>query len=135
MDSSGGITASLQGRYASALYELASEHKAVSTVEADLDRLGQAIAAASDLASLIRNPRLTRTGALAAMTGLGEHLKLSPLTQKFLGVLSHNRRLSALPQIVSAFAGNKIKTLSLIIKCLKWNNIFFFSIMINPYSN
>ena len=105
MDSSGGITASLQGRYASALYELASEHKAVSTVEADLDRLGQAIAAASDLASLIRNPRLTRTGALAAMTGLGEHLKLSPLTQKFLGVLSHNRRLSALPQIVSAFAG------------------------------
>ena len=39
------------------------------------------------------------------MTGLGTHLKLSPLTQKFLGVLAHNRRLSALPQIVTAFAG------------------------------
>ena len=105
MDSSGGITASLQGRYASALYELASENKAVSTVETDLDQLGQAISASSDLASLIRNPRLTRAGALAAMTGLGAHLKLSPLTQKFLGVLAHNRRLSALPQIVTAFAG------------------------------
>ena len=105
MENSGGITASLQGRYASALYELASENKAVSTVEADLDQLGQSIVASSDLASLIRNPRLTRAGAQAAMTGLGTHLKLSPLTQKFLGVLAHNRRLSALPQIVTAFAG------------------------------
>ena len=105
MENSGGITASLQGRYASALYELASENKAVSAVEADLDQLGQAISASSDLASLIRNPRLTRAGAQDAMTGLGTHLKLSSLTQKFLGVLAHNRRLSTLPQIVSAFAG------------------------------
>ncbi len=105
MDSSGGITASLQGRYASALYELAAESKAVSAVEIDLDQLGQAISVSSDLASLIRNPRLTRAGAQAAMTGLGTHLKLTPLTQKFLGVLAHNRRLAALPQIVSAFAG------------------------------
>ena len=105
MENSGGITASLQGRYASALYELASESNAVSAVEADLDRLGQAILASSDLALLIRNPRLTRAGAQAAMTNLGAHLQLSPLTQKFLGVLAHNRRLAALPQIVSAFAG------------------------------
>ena len=105
MENSGGITASLQGRYASALYELASENQAVSAVEADLAQLGQAISASDDLASLIRNPRLTRAGAQSAMTGLGTHLKLSPLTQKFLGVLAHNRRLSALPQIVTAFAG------------------------------
>ena len=39
------------------------------------------------------------------MTNLGAHLKLSKLTQQFLGVLAHNRRLSKLPQIVSAFAG------------------------------
>ncbi len=105
MENSGGITASLQGRYASALFELASEHKAVSAVEGDLNQLGQAIVASSDLASLIRNPRLTRAGAQAAMTNLAAHLKLSPLTQKFLGVLAHNRRLSKLPQIVSAFSG------------------------------
>ena len=105
MENSGGITASLQGRYASALYDLASERKAVSTVEADLASLGQAIDASGDLASLIRNPRLTRDGALAAMTNLGAHLKLAPLTQQFLGVLAHNRRLSKLPQVVSAFAG------------------------------
>ena len=105
MDSSGGITASLQGRYASALYELASENKAVAAVEQDLDQLGQAILASGDLSALIRNPRLTREGAAAAMTNLAAHLKLSALTQQFLGVLAHNRRLSKLPQIVSACAG------------------------------
>ena len=105
MENSGGITASLQGRYASALYELAAESKAVAAVESDLEKLGQAIAASGDLAALIRNPRLTREGAHAAMTGLGAHLKLSPLTQQFLGVLAYNRRLSKLPQIVAAFAG------------------------------
>ena len=105
MENSGGITASLQGRYASALYELAAENKAVAAVESDLAALGQAVAASGDLAALIRNPRLTRDGAQAAMSNLGKHLKVSPLTQQFLGVLAHNRRLSALPQIVSAFAG------------------------------
>ncbi|MFM5885167.1 MAG: F0F1 ATP synthase subunit delta [Novosphingobium sp.] len=105
MENSGGITASLQGRYASALYDLASEAGKVSSVESDLETLGQALSASPDLAALIRNPRLTRESALAAMKGLGDHLKLSPLTQQFLGVLAQNRRLSQLPQVVSAFAG------------------------------
>ena len=105
MENSGGITASLQGRYASALYELAADNKAVSAVEGDLEKLGQAIAASGDLAALIRNPRLTRDGAHAAMIALGKHLGIAPLTQQFLGVLADNRRLSKLPQIVSAFAG------------------------------
>jgi F-type H+-transporting ATPase subunit delta len=105
VENSGGITASLQGRYASALYELAAENGAVAAVEADLEQLGLSVAASGDLAALIRNPRLTRDGAQAAMINLGTHLKVSPLTQQFLGVLAHNRRLSKLPQIVSAFAG------------------------------
>ncbi|MFM5916388.1 MAG: F0F1 ATP synthase subunit delta [Novosphingobium sp.] len=105
MENSGGITASLQGRYASALYELAADNKAVTAVEGDLDRLGQAVAASSDLAALIRNPRLTREAAKAAMIALGKHLGVAPLTQQFLGVLAENRRVSKLPQIVSAFSG------------------------------
>jgi len=105
VENSGGITASLQGRYAAALYDLASENGVVSAVEADLEKLGQALAASDDLAGLIRNPRLTRDNAQAAMTNLGAHLELASLTQQFLGVLAHNRRLSILPQIVTAFAG------------------------------
>ncbi len=104
MENSGGISASLQGRYASALYELASESKAVAAVESDLAGLGQALSESPDLAALIRNPQVGRDAAAQAMEGVAKLLKLSPLTKQFLGVLSANRRLAVLPQIVSAFA-------------------------------
>jgi F-type H+-transporting ATPase subunit delta len=104
VDNSGGITASLQGRYASALYELASEKKAVPIVEADLGKLDEAILGSADLAALIRNPQVSREAAAGAMNGIADLLKLSDLTKNFLGVLAQNRRLSALPEVVRAFA-------------------------------
>lgn len=104
MENSGGITASLQGRYASALFDLASEQGTVTAVESDLDKLGDAIAASADLAALIRNPQVGRDAAAKAIDAVATLLKLSPLTKQFLGVLAGNRRLSALPQVVSAFA-------------------------------
>lgn len=104
MENSGGITASLQGRYASALYDLASEQGTVTAVESDLDTLGQAIGASADLAALIRNPRVSRDAANGIMVELGKMFGLSPLTQNFLGVLAANRRLGRLPEIVRAFA-------------------------------
>lgn len=103
MENSGGITASLQGRYASALFDLASEKGIVTAVESDLDTLGDAIAQTPDLAALIRNPRVGRDAAAKAIDAVATVLKLSPLTKQFLGVLAGNRRLSALPQVVAAF--------------------------------
>ncbi|TNE49371.1 MAG: F0F1 ATP synthase subunit delta, partial [Sphingomonadales bacterium] len=44
MEISAGIKASLAGRYASALFDLASESGTVSAVESDLDTLGTALA-------------------------------------------------------------------------------------------
>jgi F-type H+-transporting ATPase subunit delta len=104
VENSGGITASLQGRYAAALFELAVENKAVSAVEGDLEKLGAAILGHADLAALIRNPRLGRDAAAKAMEGVAKALSLSPLTRNFLGVLAANRRLPALPEMVRAFA-------------------------------
>ncbi len=104
MENSGGITASLQGRYAAALYELAAENKAVATVESDLESLGRAIGESADLAALIRNPQVGRDAAAKAMEGVAGLLSLSPLTRNFLGVLASNRRLAALPDVVRAFA-------------------------------
>ena len=104
VENSGGITASLQGRYASALYALASEQKAVSTVEADLANLGQALVVSADLTALIRNPQIGRDAAARAIDGVAGLLGLSDLTKSFLGVLAGNRRLSALPEMVRAFA-------------------------------
>ena len=103
MENSGGITASLQGRYASALFELANETKAVAAVESDLEKLGTAVAGSADLAALIRNPQVSREASAKALDGVADLLGLSPLTKKFLGVLAQNRRLAKLPEVVRAF--------------------------------
>ncbi|MBW8784562.1 MAG: F0F1 ATP synthase subunit delta [Novosphingobium sp.] len=104
MENSAGITASLPGRYASALYDLASEQGFVTAVEGDLDTLGEAINGAPDLAALIRNPQVSREDAAKAIDAVAGVLALSPLTRNFLGVLASNRRLSALPEIIRAFS-------------------------------
>lgn len=103
VENSGGITASLQGRYASALYDLAAEQGTVTAVESDLEKLGQAVSAAPDFAALIRNPRIGRDAAAAVIGDIARLLELAPLTKNFLGVLAGNGRLSVLPQVVSAF--------------------------------
>lgn len=103
MESSGGIKASLQGRYASALFDLASEQGAVSVVEGDLERLGQALRDSADFAALIRNPQITRAAAGRAVDSVAELLDVGSPTASFLGVLSANRRLATLPEIIRAF--------------------------------
>lgn len=104
MGISSGITASLAGRYAYALYELASEQGAVTTVEGDLERLVATIGESADLADLIDNPRISRDAAIRAIAGVAGVLGLSLLTSNFLGVLAGNRRLPALRGVAAAFA-------------------------------
>ncbi|MBV1918657.1 MAG: F0F1 ATP synthase subunit delta [Sphingomonadaceae bacterium] len=103
MENSGGITASLQGRYASALFDLASEDGNVSAVESDLEKLELALSESPDLAGLIHNPQVSRGDAAKAMDSVSELLKLSDLTRKFVGVLAANRRLGRLPEAIRAF--------------------------------
>lgn len=103
VDISAGIQASLAGRYASALFELASENGTVTAVETDLETLGAALAESDDLTSVTTNPELTRAAQGQAVAGVANHLGLSQLTTNFLGVLAANRRLSALPGMIAAF--------------------------------
>jgi len=103
VENSGGITASLQGRYASALFELASENGVVSAVETDLENIEEAILGSADFAGLIRNPKVSRNDAAKAIEAVAGVLGLSELTRNFLGVLAGNRRLSVLPEIIRAF--------------------------------
>ncbi|HKR93199.1 F0F1 ATP synthase subunit delta [Novosphingobium sp.] len=104
MENSGGIKASLQGRYASALFDLASENGTVSAVEGDLEKIDATIKGSDVFAALIRNPQVSRDAAAKATGAVAQVLGLSPLTRNFLGVLAANRRLSALPEIIRAFA-------------------------------
>lgn len=103
MEISAGIQASLAGRYASALFELAAEAGTVSAVESDLEKLSAALAESADLAGLIRNPGIGRAEAGKAVEAVAALLGVSDLTRKFLGVLAANRRLADIPGMVRAF--------------------------------
>ncbi|MBD2841304.1 F0F1 ATP synthase subunit delta [Erythrobacter rubeus] len=103
MDISAGIQASLAGRYASALFELASEAGTVTAVESDLAKLQEALRESDDLHSATTNPQLSRNAQGEAVEAVAKHLGLAELTTNFLGVLAGNRRLAALPDMIAAF--------------------------------
>ena len=103
MDNSAGIQASLPGRYASALFDLASENGTVTAVESDLDTLDAALSESAELETVTTNPQLSRDEQGGAIAALASHLGLSELTTNFLGVLASNRRLGALSSMIKAF--------------------------------
>ena len=103
MENSGGIQASLSGRYATALFELARESNALSQVEASLNLVRQALDESADFNALTASPLVGRGAAASAVAGVAAHLQLDATTTKFLGVLADNRRLGKLSQIITAF--------------------------------
>ena len=103
MELSAGIKASLAGRYASALFELASEAGTVSAVESDLETLAEALHESPELRALIKNPEVSREALGRVLAGLGGTLTLAELTRNFLGVLAQNRRAGELPAVIRAF--------------------------------
>ena len=103
MELSASIKASLSGRYASALFELASESGNVTAVETDLEKIAAAARESAELRSLVRNPTIGREAIGRVLDGLAGLLKLDPLTRNFLGVLAQNRRVIELPAIIRAF--------------------------------
>jgi F-type H+-transporting ATPase subunit delta len=103
VDVSAGIKASLAGRYASALFDLASEAGTVTAVEGDLETLASALRESAELRALIRNPEVSREALGRVLAGLGKSLKLADLTKSFLGVLAQNRRAGELPATIRAF--------------------------------
>ena len=103
MDTSTGIQASLAGRYASALFDLASENGTVTAVESDLDKIEAGLKQSPELAMLTTNPKVSRSAAKTSLWSIAAIMGLSDLTRDFLGVLAQNRRLSQLPKIVRAF--------------------------------
>jgi F-type H+-transporting ATPase subunit delta len=97
------IVSGMAGRYATALFELALEERALDAVKADLDRFDALVAESPDLARLVRSPVFTaeeQTGALAAVL---DKAGIGGLAAKFLKVVAANRRLFAVREIARDF--------------------------------
>jgi F-type H+-transporting ATPase subunit delta len=103
VETSGGIQASLAGRYAFALFSLARDERQIDAVGRSLDALASALADSREFAELIASPLVSREDADKAFAALAPKLGLDPITTKFLGVLARNGRKSALRPIIRAF--------------------------------
>jgi len=93
----------LAGRYAAALYDIAETAGTLDAVANDLRALQRMIEESDDLRRLIRSPVLDRADQAKAMRALLERAGAGDLTLRFVGVVTDNRRLFALPQIVDAY--------------------------------
>jgi F-type H+-transporting ATPase subunit delta len=103
VETSGGIRASLAGRYASALFDLARDERQIDATGRSLDALAQALLDSKEFAELIASPLVSREDAGKAFAALTATLGLDPLTTNFLGVLARNGRKHELGAIIRAF--------------------------------
>ncbi len=96
-------TSQVASRYAGSLYELAVDAKAVAAVEKSLGEIETMISSSADLQRLIESPVFSADEQTAAISAIVMKAKLHPLVSNFLKVVAGNRRLFAVPTIISAF--------------------------------
>jgi F-type H+-transporting ATPase subunit delta len=95
--------AGLAGRYATALFELAMEERAVDTVAKDLAGLKALLAESQDLTRLVRAPVFSADEQRAGMEAVLQRMEVAPLTMRFVLTLARKRRLFALTDIIRAY--------------------------------
>ncbi len=103
METSGGIRASLAGRYASALFDLARDQRQIESVSRSLETLNQALVDSRDFAELADSPLVSRDEAGKALAALAPQLNLDPITTNFLGVVAKNGRKGELRSVIRYF--------------------------------
>lgn len=103
MSSSTPISSIVYTRYAGALIDLAEQNKAVDKIQKNLSALENMISDSDDLAEVITSPLVSKEKQASAIDALATKAKLEKLTKNFLSVLVENRRLNALPGIITVF--------------------------------
>jgi F-type H+-transporting ATPase subunit delta len=97
------MMASMAGRYAAALFELAKEERQLPQVEADLAAFRAMLDASADLRRLVRSPVISAEDQDRALTAILARARFSPLTVKFFRLIARNRRLFAAADMIRDF--------------------------------
>lgn len=103
MTGEAGIVSGMAGRYATALFELALEERALDKVKADLENFDALIAANPDLDRLVRSPVFGADEQLKALNAVLKKVGIDGIAARFLNVVTTNRRLFSLREIIKGF--------------------------------
>jgi F-type H+-transporting ATPase subunit delta len=95
----------MAGRYATALFDLASETNTIDAVKADLERFDALVADSADLMRLVRSPVFSADEQLQALSAVLDQAGIGGLAAKFLKLVTSNRRLFAVRDMIKAFRG------------------------------
>ncbi|WP_315770542.1 MULTISPECIES: F0F1 ATP synthase subunit delta [unclassified Bradyrhizobium] len=93
----------VSGRYATALFELARDEKSVDAVKADLDRFNALLDESADLKRLVRSPVFGADVQLKALNAVLDKAGIAGVAANVLRVLTANRRLFAVTDVIRAF--------------------------------
>jgi F-type H+-transporting ATPase subunit delta len=97
------MTASMAGRYAAALFELAKDEKQLSQVEADLKSFQTMLDESADLRRLVRSPVISAEDKAKALGAILAKAGISGLTTNFFLLIARNRRLFAAADMLKNF--------------------------------
>ncbi len=93
----------VSGRYASALFELASEQKSVGPTATGLNSFQEIIDGSDELSRLLRSPVFKADEQLGAIEAIASKAKITGIALNFLKVMASNRRLAAVPGAIAGF--------------------------------
>jgi F-type H+-transporting ATPase subunit delta len=93
----------VSGRYATALFELSRDEKSVDAVRADLDKFEALLTESADLMRLVRSPVFSSDAQSRALAAVLDKAAITGTSAKFLKVLTANRRLFAVSDVIRAF--------------------------------
>lgn len=93
----------VSGRYATALFDLARDEKSVDAVKDDLARFSAMLADSPDLMRLVKSPVFSADTQSKALAAVLDKAGISGTTAKFLKVLTANRRLFAVTDVIRAY--------------------------------
>ena len=96
------ISTGIAARYATAVFELAKEGKALAAVEGDFDAIDAALKDSEDFRGLISSPLYSREDQAAAIGAIANKMKLKPIVANVLALMAAKRRLFVLPQLIVA---------------------------------
>jgi F-type H+-transporting ATPase subunit delta len=101
--SQGSLVSGVAGRYATALFELASEGNAVDAVSADLNAFSAMLAESEDLRRLIESPAFSVEEQTGAVNAVLAKAGISDIAGNFIGLVASKRRLFALPGMIQGY--------------------------------
>jgi len=97
------IVEGVAGRYASALFDLAKESSKVSDIESDLVNFQGLLDESPDLLRLVRSPVIGVDDQSRAITAILDKAGIGGLTANFLKLVTANRRLFVIQDIIKAY--------------------------------